>query len=202
MIMTHFNLKSVSVTLDLMLKHVLLTNVRTGITCMNPRSNKHQKTPLCIVLRTSHETLALIHAQRHGLRTPKSKISEKLVQCGRQNMLWPYLKIWDWDWIFGRAVKAISSLGIRSPWPAQWMFPYHKSMLVQTIRLTHLCLYAETCAINYCQKIITFLSPDQTNIKQHHSVLHSAHAMKHLLWSKLMPCYTTVSIWCLVTIFP
>ena len=36
-------------------------------------------------------------------------------RCGRQNMLWPYLKIWDWDWIFGRAVKAISSLGVRSP---------------------------------------------------------------------------------------
>jgi hypothetical protein len=46
----------------------------------------------------------------------KSKISEKLGQCGRQNMLWPYLKIWDWDWIFGRAVKAVSSLGVRSPW--------------------------------------------------------------------------------------
>ena len=41
-----------------------------------------------------------------------SKISEKL---GRQNMLRPYLKIWDWDWIFGRAVKAIFSLGVRSP---------------------------------------------------------------------------------------
>ena len=46
----------------------------------------------------------------------KSKISEKLGRCGRQNMLPPYLKIWDWDWIFGRAVKAISSLGVRSPW--------------------------------------------------------------------------------------
>ena len=45
----------------------------------------------------------------------KSKISEKLGRCGRQNMLPPYLKIWDWDWIFGRAVKAISSLGVRSP---------------------------------------------------------------------------------------
>ena len=31
-------------------------------------------------------------------------------------MLRPYLKIWDWDLIFGRAVKAISSLGVRSPW--------------------------------------------------------------------------------------
>ena len=37
-------------------------------------------------------------------------------RCGRQNMLWPYLKIWDWDWIFDRAVKAISSLGVLSPW--------------------------------------------------------------------------------------
>ena len=46
----------------------------------------------------------------------KSKISEKLGRCGRQNMLPPYLKIWDWDWIFGRAMKAISSLGVRSPW--------------------------------------------------------------------------------------
>ena len=46
----------------------------------------------------------------------KSKISEKLGRCGRQNMLWPYLKIWDWDWIVSRAVKAISNLGIHSPW--------------------------------------------------------------------------------------
>ena len=33
----------------------------------------------------------------------KSKISEKLGQCGRQNMLQPYLKIWKWEWIFGCA---------------------------------------------------------------------------------------------------
>ena len=38
----------------------------------------------------------------------KSKISEKLGRCGRQNKLRPYLKIWDWDWIFGRAVKVCS----------------------------------------------------------------------------------------------
>ena len=31
-------------------------------------------------------------------------------------MLWPYLKIWDWDLIFGNAVRAISSPGVRSPW--------------------------------------------------------------------------------------
>ena len=46
----------------------------------------------------------------------KSNISEKMGRCGRQNMLPPYLKIWEWEWIFGRAVKAISSLGVRSPW--------------------------------------------------------------------------------------
>ena len=45
----------------------------------------------------------------------KSKISENLGWCGRQNMLWPYLNIWEWDLIFGRAVKAISSPGVRSP---------------------------------------------------------------------------------------
>ena len=45
----------------------------------------------------------------------KSKISEKLGRCSRENMLRPYLKIWEWEWIFGRAVKAISSPGVRSP---------------------------------------------------------------------------------------
>ena len=29
----------------------------------------------------------------------------------------PYLKIWEWELIFGRAVKVISSLGVRIPWP-------------------------------------------------------------------------------------
>ena len=60
------------------------------------------------------------HQVTHGLRTPNEGINqryfEKLGRCGRQNMLWPYQKIWDWDWIFGRAVKSISSLGVRSPW--------------------------------------------------------------------------------------
>ena len=51
----------------------------------------------------------------------KSKISEKLGRFGRQNMLRPYLKIWEWEWIFGRAVKAISSLGVRSPWYGLFM---------------------------------------------------------------------------------
>ena len=46
----------------------------------------------------------------------KSKKSENLGRCGRQNVLRPYLKIWNWDWIFGRALKTFSSLGVRSPW--------------------------------------------------------------------------------------
>ena len=45
----------------------------------------------------------------------KSKKSEKMGRCGRQNMLWLYLKIWEWEWIFGSAMQAISSLGVRSP---------------------------------------------------------------------------------------
>ena len=49
----------------------------------------------------------------------KSKKSENLDQCGRQNMLRPHLKIWEWELIFGRAVKAISSPGVCSPW-SEW----------------------------------------------------------------------------------
>ena len=30
-------------------------------------------------------------------------------------MLRPYLKIWEWEWIFGCSVKAISFPGVRSP---------------------------------------------------------------------------------------
>ena len=45
----------------------------------------------------------------------KSKIPEKMSRCGRQNMLWLYLKIWEREWIFGLAVKAISSPGVPSP---------------------------------------------------------------------------------------
>ena len=37
-------------------------------------------------------------------------------RCDRQNMLPPYLKIYNWELIFGRAVKSISSPGVRSPW--------------------------------------------------------------------------------------
>ena len=43
----------------------------------------------------------------------KSKKYENLVRCGRQN--------WEWELVFSRAVKAISSPGVRSPWLGQKM---------------------------------------------------------------------------------
>ena len=43
-------------------------------------------------------------------RKHKSKESENLGPCGRQNMFW------DWDLIFSRAVMAIFSPGVRSSW--------------------------------------------------------------------------------------
>ena len=74
----------------------------------------------------------------HGLRTPNKGINQrylknlKLGRCGRQNMLRPYLKLW--DWIFGRAVKAISSLGVRSPWTTAIMSEKNSTFLLFTKR--------------------------------------------------------------------
>ena len=41
-------------------------------------------------------------------RRHKSEKSEIFGQCGRQNMLWPYLKIWHWD------QKLMISLGVKN----------------------------------------------------------------------------------------
>ena len=57
----------------------------------------------------------------------KSKISENLGRCSRQNMLQPYLKIWDLELIFGCVVKAISSLGVHGPWFGQYMANFYFS---------------------------------------------------------------------------
>ena len=43
-------------------------------------------------------------------------------------MLRPYLKIWEWEWIFGRAVRVISSPGVRSPWVAGSMLHSRRSI--------------------------------------------------------------------------
>ena len=62
--------------------------------------------------------------------------NENLGRCGRQNMIQPYLKIWEWEWIFGRAVKVISSPGVRSPWPALYMRePNYTPLFNETICL-------------------------------------------------------------------
>ena len=75
----------------------------------------------------------------------KSKISEKLGRCGRQNMLRPYLKIWDWDWIFGRALKAIFSLGVRSPWSEENSgLKVYVLRHLQTFCFRTLCIWSKT----------------------------------------------------------
>ena len=57
---------------------------------------------------------------RHGLRTPNEGINQRYLKnwadvADKICFGHTYLKIWEWEWIFGRAVKAISSLGVRSP---------------------------------------------------------------------------------------
>ena len=65
---------------------------------------------------SGHSIYSSLHSRTTDTQWRRnSKKPEILSRCGRQNMLWPYLKIWDCDLIFGRAVKAISSTGVRSP---------------------------------------------------------------------------------------
>ena len=45
-------------------------------------------------------------------------------------MLRPYPKIWEWELIFGRAVKAISSPGVRSPSPKMRYIFFHKGVVI------------------------------------------------------------------------
>jgi hypothetical protein len=61
-----------------------------------------------------------IFMKSHRLPTPNEDINQRNLKnwadVADRIMLRPYLKIWDWDLIFDHAVKAISSLGVRSPW--------------------------------------------------------------------------------------
>ena len=61
----------------------------------------------------------------------KSKKSENLGRCGRQNMLRPYLKIWEWEF-FGHAVKAISSPGVCIPWKNSFMKLFRICRVIKT----------------------------------------------------------------------
>ena len=79
------------------------------------------KLKVCITVYTVFLLTWLLEARRLVPRTTdnqwrhKSKKYENLGQNGRQNILRPYPKIWEWEWIFGRVVKAISWPGVRSP---------------------------------------------------------------------------------------
>ena len=72
----------------------------------------------------------------HGQRTPNKDITQRNLKnlgiYGRQNMLRPYIKIWDWKLIFGHAVKAISSPDIRSPWYVLYYVHIHSGPLDST----------------------------------------------------------------------
>ena len=71
----------------------------------------------------------------------KSNKSENLGRFGRQNMLWPYLKIWEREWIFGCAVKTIFLPGVRSPWLEpfwhQLPMPYTKICCITSQKWIH-----------------------------------------------------------------
>jgi hypothetical protein len=79
----------------------------------------------------------------HGLRTPNDGINQRNLKnwadVAGKIMLWPYLKIWDWDLIFGRAVKAISSLGVRSP----CYDPYMKNLNRFALSKSHLHVHLQ-----------------------------------------------------------
>ena len=60
----------------------------------------------------------------HGLQTSnegiiQKKKSENLGRCDKQNILWQYLKIWEWELIVCHTVTTISSRGLRSTWAIQ-----------------------------------------------------------------------------------
>ena len=73
----------------------------------------------------------------------KPKKSEILGRCGRQNVLWQYLKIWDWDLIFGCAMKAFSSLGVWSPRFRIIVTPCFKVYLQRNFTLNFSCSLTE-----------------------------------------------------------
>ena len=88
----------------------------------------------------------------------KSKISVKVGRCGRQNMLRPYLKIWDWDWIFGRAVKAISSPGVRSPWLLMTMKGKNRYIAPPLEENAGICTWSNKFSSLYLFEIFTELN--------------------------------------------
>ena len=52
----------------------------------------------------------------HGLRTPNECINHRYLKNWADVADKTCFSCWEWDWIFSRAVKSISSPGFRSPW--------------------------------------------------------------------------------------
>ena len=108
-------------------------------------------------------------------RRHKSKISEKLGQCGRQNMLRPYLKIWGWDWIFGREVKAISSLR-----PCPWCH----IKFIYSEKATKILLNSSTSQkkVEISQNFVAFLEYMNFNIGRVHLKIWPYSDMFDVFW--------------------
>ena len=61
-------------------------------------------------------SLAYPVVSHHGLQTPNEGKNERYLKNWADVADKICLKIWEWEWIFGRAVKTIFSLCVRSPW--------------------------------------------------------------------------------------
>ena len=60
---------------------------------------------------------SISHRPTHGLRTPNKGINQRYLKnwADVTDKICYSLKIWEWELTFGRAMKAISSLGVRTP---------------------------------------------------------------------------------------
>ena len=91
-------------------------------------------------------------------------------------MLRPYLKIWEREWIFGRAVKAISSPGVRSPCTVLCgLKSYSPSIFLCTCIFVRFFLYRQLSSIekNQNSKIqVTFMITDYGRLVRKSLSLH------------------------------
>ena len=81
-------------------------------------------------------------------------------------MVRPYLKIWEWELIFGRAVKAISSLGVRSPWFRLSQIRYSFFLAAPSYDLDHLCLRHIQLRENYLFFYLDNKNPNSVQFSQ------------------------------------
>ena len=88
----------------------------------------------------------------------KSKKSENFGRCSRQNMLRPHLKIWEWELILVRAVKTISSPGVRSPWYDSFRIYIHTRCLPAALHSDTFCQFFVQPEFLFKRKLIIFVS--------------------------------------------